>query len=80
MFRRSFTCRVNGVEKIQWKDDRYQILGPFCLIFGDDLFRQPLDVRLEGILHLHVGLVLSQRACFGVEIPIDQHRLLGIAT
>lgn len=57
----------------------YQILGPFCLIFGDDFFRQPLDVRLKGILHLHVGLVLAQRARFGVEISIDQGRLGGIA-
>ena len=66
--------------KTQWKDDRYQILGPFCLIISDDLFRQPLDVRLQGIIHLHVGLVLAQRACFGVKISIGQHRLLGIAT
>ena len=70
---------MNGVEVSMEKNDCYQILGPFCLIFGDDFFRQPLDVRLEGIIHLHVGLVLAQRARFGVEISIDQQRLVRIA-
>jgi hypothetical protein len=62
------------------ENERYQILGPFCFVFGNDTFRQPLDVMLEGILHVHVGLVLAQRASFGVKIPVSQVRLFGITT
>ena len=62
------------------ENERYQILGPFCLVFGNDSFRQPLDVMLEGILHRHVGLVLAQRASFGVKIPVSQDRLFGNTT
>ncbi|SRR6266436_2988981 len=62
------------------ENECYQILGSFCLIFGNDSFRQPLDVMLEGIIHLHVGLVLAQRAGFGVEISISQDRLFEITT
>jgi len=78
MLRRSCTCKLSGAE-ISMENGRYQILGPFCLIFGDNVFREPLDVVLEGVLHLHVGLVLAQRACFGVEIPIGQDGFFGIA-
>jgi hypothetical protein len=58
-------------QKLSMENGRYQILGPFCLVFGNDSFRQPLDVMLEGILHPHVGLVLAQRASFGVKIPVS---------
>lgn len=60
--------------------DCYQFLGPFCLIFSDDLFRQPLDVVLESVFYLHVSLALAQRTGFGVEVPIGQDRLFGITT
>lgn len=59
------------------ENERYQILGPFCLVFGNDSFRQPLDVMLESVLNVHVGLVLAQRASFGVKIPVSQDRLFG---
>ena len=62
------------------ENELYQILGPFGLVFGNDAFRQPLDVMLEGIVHLHVGLVLAQRASFGVKIPGSQDRLFDITT
>jgi hypothetical protein len=35
---------------------------------------------LESILHVHVGLVLAQRASFGVKIPVSQDRLFGYTT
>jgi hypothetical protein len=54
------------------ENERYQILGPFCLVFGNDLFRQPLDVMLESIFRLHVGFMLAQRASFGVKVSISQ--------
>lgn len=62
------------------KNDCYQILGPFCLVFSDDLFRQALDVFLERIFYLLVGLTLAQRSSFGVKVPISQDRLFGITT
>jgi hypothetical protein len=62
------------------ENERYQILGSFCLVFGNDSFRQPLDVMLESIIDVHVGLVLAQRASFGVKVPVSQDRLFGNTT
>ena len=62
------------------ENERYQILGSFCLVLGNDSFRQPFDVMLESIIHVHVGLVLAQRASFGVKIPVSQDRLFGNTT
>ena len=62
------------------ENDCYQILGPFCFVFSYNLFRQPLDVLLEGIFYLLVGLTFAQRASFGVEVSISQDWFFGIST